>query len=424
MKIRRYIAKDAQEAMLKVKMDLGNEAVIISTRRVKQKGIIGFFSKPLIEVLATLDDNPKNAAPSPETTQPSQPASVLQEELKQKDNKINQLETKVNHIESLLQKIYGQIQFMPKQSPQQPQQQSQPAVPAEKTQIQPAILPEMQEDKKQDDGNANLDEVEKNIKIYQILTNNLIKNEVEPDLVKKLINTVKQKVSPNENVNEVVSALYNELKSMLGKPQSIEIPEEKKPYVIIFLGPTGVGKTTTLAKIAAEFSLNQKKNVGLITADTFRIAAVEQLKTYAEILGMPVSIVYSPNEISEAIKSYADKDVILIDTPGRSHKNKAQFEELKTLVANCNADQSFLLVSSTTGIKDCKDIIKSYAFMENYKIIFTKLDETSSYGIILNIRNITKNSLSYATIGQNVPDDIEIINVEKISKILLGSIPG
>ncbi|MGE5328628.1 MAG: flagellar biosynthesis protein FlhF [Deltaproteobacteria bacterium] len=386
MKIRRYMGKDAHEAMLKVKMDLGNEAVIINTRRVKQKGIMGFFKKPLIEVLATLDDSGKKPQESKQMEKNEDNKNKLEEEMKLKDYKLNQLEAKVSNIEGLLQKLSGQLQ------------------PGAKA------VQEAQQDF--------------NSKVYQLFTNNLLRNEVEPELAKKIIQMVKEKVGNSENVSEVASTLYNTLQSFLGKPEAIQLPENKKPYIVILLGPTGVGKTTTLAKIAADFALNQKKSVGLITSDTFRIAAVEQLKTYAEILGMPVSVIYSPNEINEAINNYSDKDIILIDTPGRSHKNKSQFEELKALVSNSHADEFYLLIGATTGMKNCREIIKSYSFIDNYKLLFTKVDETSSYGIILNVKEMTGKPLSYVTIGQSVPDDIEIINIDKISKILLGSIPA
>lgn len=386
MKIRRYIGKDAHEAMLKVKMDLGNDAVIISTRRVRQKGILGFFSKPLIEVVATLDDTSKKAAATRTEDTQIEDKGKFEEKSIVKDRKLNELEAKVNSMEALLQKINNQVQSGHKQNTEAGQ--------------------------------------DLNTKVYQLFTNNLLKNEVEPELAKKIINKLKEKVGASVNVSEVASTLYTTIQSFLGRPEPIQLTGDKKPYVIIFLGPTGVGKTTTLAKIAADFALNQKKSVGLITADTFRIAAVEQLKTYAEILGMPVNVVYSPSDISEAINGYADKEVILIDTPGRSHRNKAQFEELKTLVSHSQADETYLLIGATTGIKDCRDIINSYSFVDNYKLLFTKLDETSSYGIIMNIKDLTGKPLSYVTTGQSVPDDIEIINVDKISKILLGSIPA
>jgi flagellar biosynthesis protein FlhF len=167
--------------------------------------------------------------------------------------------------------------------------------------------------------------------------------------------------------------------------------------------------------------IREKKKVGLITADTYRIAAVEQLKTYSEIMGAPVTVIYSPNEIKEAIKKNEDSDLILIDTPGKSHKNKKHFDEVKDLVAHTNADEIYLLISASTKMKDCNEILKAYSFIKDYKLIFTKVDETESLGIVLNVVNSTGKRLSYFTTGQSVPDDIEVINVDQLSKKLLGN---
>jgi flagellar biosynthesis protein FlhF len=208
---------------------------------------------------------------------------------------------------------------------------------------------------------------------------------------------------------------------LLGKPDTIQDKSNGKPVTVIFVGPTGVGKTTTLAKIAANYLLNRKKTVGLITADTYRIAAVEQLKTYAEILGIPVSVAYTPAEMKEAVSLHSDKDLILIDTAGRSHKNKAQFEELKALIAASAADEVYLVLSATTSQRNCREILNSYSFLSDYKLLFTKADETPVLGIILNVRYMTGKSLSYITTGQSVPDDIETANIDKITKNLMGS---
>jgi flagellar biosynthesis protein FlhF len=168
--------------------------------------------------------------------------------------------------------------------------------------------------------------------------------------------------------------------------------------------------------------LNHKKKVGLITADTYRIAAVEQLTTYAEILGMPVKVIYSANEVKDAISQYGDKDIVFVDTAGRSYRNKTQFDELKTLVMATEADEVFLVLSTTTSLRNCREILNNYDFLQNYKLIFTKMDETPIPGIILNARVLTNKKISYVTTGQSVPDDIEIANIDKITKNLLGSI--
>lgn len=415
MKIRRYLAKDTQEAILKVKMDLGSEAVILNTRKVRQKGSFSFFKKPLVEVLAAVDeyyatrdkkDSSKNFGRNEEERSPAEKYSPgfeskgefkkdLRENndlVEKKEEKIILLENKVNNMEAVLQKIYEQVRLSGEKQAEKPE-------------------------------TVNENDDQKPLpKVLELFYNNLLKNEVDENYVNQLMSVVQPKVHENVGVNEAGSMLYSIMAGTLGQPQIIKLREDGKPTVVIFVGPTGVGKTTTLAKIAANYSLNQKKKVGLITADTYRIAAVEQLRTYAEILGMPIEVIYSVNEINDAIGKYQDRDIILIDTAGRSYRNKTQFDELKILVQASGADEVFLVLSTTTGMSNCRDIISSYSFLKNYKLIFTKLDETPSVGIIFNARNWTNMDLSYITTGQSVPDDIEVANIDKITKNLLGSI--
>lgn len=393
MKIRRYIGKDNQEAMLKVKMDLGSEAVILNTRKIKQKGLFKMFSKPMVEVLAAVDEfygpKVKNEPLKNDVAIPASDKKVENDNKSdEKEEKLAMLENKVNNMESVLQKIYAQVS----------QDNTKPSPKVIQTEENPKI------------------------KAIELYYSNLVKNEVDGYIAKQLMDVIKSKVPDTSSISDIGAVLYKLISGILGKPQTLKLREDGKPTVVIFVGPTGVGKTTTLAKIAAEYSLNHKKKVGLITADTYRIAAVEQLKTYGEILGIPVEVIYSINEINDAMDKYKDKDIILIDTAGRSHRNKTQFDELKMLVEASSADEVFLVLSTTTGMRNCREIISSYSFLKDYKLIFTKLDETPSLGIILNARRLTNKDLSYVTVGQSVPDDIEVANVDKIAKKLIGSI--
>jgi flagellar biosynthesis protein FlhF len=247
-----------------------------------------------------------------------------------------------------------------------------------------------------------------------------LKNEVDQEIAKNIIEQVEK--TNARNINDASLVMHSIISSMLGKPEPINFRKDGKPTVILFVGPTGVGKTTTLAKLAATFMLSNSKKIGLITADTYRISAVEQLKTYAEILGIPITVAYSVIEISNEIEKYSDKDVILIDTAGCSYRDKQKFEELNKLIHACQADDVFLVLSTTVSSRNCKDIISNYNFIPNYRLIFTKVDETSVYGSILNAKCFSDKNLSYITNGQNVPDDIEIANVDKLSKNLLGTI--
>ena len=244
----------------------------------------------------------------------------------------------------------------------------------------------------------------------------LFERDVEPKLIEKILEKIRERGGNSMKKEEMLSLSSKIMTLLVGEPQPINLEVEKeqqKPHVVIFLGPTGVGKTTTLAKIAADFTFKNKK-VGLITADTYRIAAVEQLKTYAEILNLQVTVVYSPGEIQEAVNKLSDKDLILIDTAGRSHKNKAHFDELKSLVSAVDADETFLVINSNTSRIALREIVEYYAFVKDYKLLFTKLDESPICGIILNARYMTGKPISYTTNGQSVPDDMSIANVKQI----------
>ena len=193
-----------------------------------------------------------------------------------------------------------------------------------------------------------------------------------------------------------------------------------------FAGPTGVGKTTTIAKIASTFKLTNQARVALITSDTYRIAAVEQLTTYASILSVPIKVVYTPLEMKEAIDEFADYDLILVDTAGRSHKNLDQCNELLDLYNAIKQSDTetelipFLVLSATTKLKDMRNIIEVHKALGELRLIFTKLDETGCVGDILNIVMYSKLPVAYTTFGQNVPEDIKKLDAQAIAKQLLG----
>ena len=189
--------------------------------------------------------------------------------------------------------------------------------------------------------------------------------------------------------------------------------------IVALLGTTGVGKTTTLAKIAAKFVLEQRTNVALITADTYRISAVEQLKTYSDILELPLEIVYNPQELSSALERHRNKDLILIDTAGRSQHNDYQLRELEEFLRVNPRIEKHLVISATTKVTDARQIMNKFAQVTPDKIIFTKIDETGSLGMIINLLRDSKYSLSYITTGQSVPDDIERANSDVLANLLL-----
>ena len=189
--------------------------------------------------------------------------------------------------------------------------------------------------------------------------------------------------------------------------------------IVALLGTTGVGKTTTLAKIAAKFVLEQRSNVALITADTYRISAVEQLKTYSDILELPLEIVYNPQELASSIERHRNKELILIDTAGRSQHNEYQMKELDEFLRVNPRIEKHLVISATTKYTDARQIMSKFSQVAPDKVIFTKIDETGSLGMIVNLLHDSKYSLSYITTGQSVPDDIERANSDILTNFLL-----
>ena len=240
--------------------------------------------------------------------------------------------------------------------------------------------------------------------------------------ISQIMDEIEKVHKPGMPFDYALSNAYQKLILKFGKPSEIE-PAKSGCKAVFFIGPTGVGKTTTIAKIASRFSVEDKKKVALLTADTYRIAAAEQLRTYANILEVPFRIIYTEEDMQGAIREFSDFDYVFVDTAGHSHQNEEQKDAMKRLVHSadnlCEKDV-YLVLSATTKKRDLESIADSYKDMADYKLIFTKLDETTAIGNLLNLKLYTGADLSYVTCGQNVPDDIEKFNPQKMVKQLLG----
>lgn len=202
----------------------------------------------------------------------------------------------------------------------------------------------------------------------------------------------------------------------------VQVPEPTldRRRLFALVGPTGVGKTTTLAKLAAYYGLVQRLKVALVTADTYRIAAVEQLRTYSDILGVPLEVVYDPSELSPALARHQHRDLILVDTAGRSPRNAEHMRELHTYLKILNPDVTYLVISMTSSYRDASRIADTYLPAGANRFIFTKWDEAEAPGLIYNMVRTYRLPISYVTNGQNVPDDIEVASPEKITRAIIG----
>lgn len=429
MIIKKFQGKTKDEAIELAKKEMGANVVIMNVKELPAKGLSGFLKlKPgMLEVTAAVEENQVNVPVSDmEETKPLPKTgfdAVVDDKIElPKGPTLVPPPLGEDWLGAIgeVSKIVQNDQSKPKPKPQ-PQVAPEQPVSAKKAvsamdkysaaKTTPSVPKEVLEDKPQG----------KNAGYLRMIYNTLLENEVDEKYVNRILDEVGKTLSEGSSIDYLISNIYQKMVLLLGKPAVIK-DVKNKPKVVFFIGPTGVGKTTTLSKIAAKYAL-EGMNVSLLTADTYRIAAFEQLKKYAEIMNLPVDIVYSGAEINQAIENQPDADLVLVDTAGFSHKNQEQKNDLKSLIDSLDEvydKEVYLVLSSTTKYKDLIEIADSYREISDYKLIFTKLDETEAYGNILNVKLYTNSDISYAAIGQNVPDDIEILDTQKIVKHLLG----
>ncbi|MCI5726302.1 MAG: flagellar biosynthesis protein FlhF [Clostridium sp.] len=379
MIIKKYVVNNMNEALTRIRYELGRDAVIISQRKLKKSGFLGLFGSKKIEVTAAVENYSKNNN------------SRNEEKEKQADDDYK------DSLENLKKLLNTEMTVK--------KQEEKKEVVEKKISEQDSLKSEMQEMKallNKVIKNTTLDEEKQKDELLTLMTELDMDTEFYSDL---------KGIIGEENVIEKLKALIND---------NIEICSDELKGNVVLIGPTGVGKTTTIAKLAGRLSLIEKKKVGLITVDTYRIGAVEQLRTYAEIMNIKFKVVNTTKEMESAITELSDCDVVLIDTTGRSSKNKMQLSELRTFVDRAKADSISIVISATTKNKDIKTILDGYSDLNYDNVIITKLDETTTYGSLFNIMKRAQKPLRYITIGQNVPDDIKVPTKEEFIGYIFG----
>lgn len=259
--------------------------------------------------------------------------------------------------------------------------------------------------------------------LFQLYTG-MIENEVEDELARELVCRAKQHASRGALHERQASAtlLTGVIEQELRIAPPIT-PVKGRRKVIALVGPTGVGKTTTLAKLAANFRLREGARIGLVTVDTYRIAAVEQLRTYAEIIDLPMRVVTTTAEMRQAMDDLADLDLVLIDTAGRSPKDEVQIQELKSFLEEARVDEVHLVVSLGASPQALEATAANFRAVGPTAVVFTKLDEVSGTGALLNAARRLRTPISYLTTGQDVPDDIEPAQKTRMARLVLGQEP-
>ena len=251
----------------------------------------------------------------------------------------------------------------------------------------------------------------------------LVGNQVAEELAGEVVQSVQRqnRIEHLQQADFVQEKLAEQIEKLIPTSGPIVRSKTSGPHIVALIGPTGVGKTTTLAKLAANLKLREKHRVGLVTLDTYRIAAVDQLKRYADIIGSPLRVVSGAEELREAARGMNDCEFILIDTAGRSPNDALKLNELKGVLAAVEPDEVHLVLSTTASEKCIELATARFGDVRSDKLIFTKLDEAAHVGVVLNVVRKVNKSLSYITTGQDVPDDIEVARGRRLAQLILGS---
>ena len=445
MIVKKFQAPTETEAVLKARDELGSSAVVLNVKTLKQRGIFRLFRKDMVEITAAQEEN-EGAGEKSRTSFDEIAGDVLAD---------TDMPAQEGPAAAYTPSGYAPRVSMPVSSPR-PAGAYQPSSQAADTAAIEQKLDSLQQLLKNrmdydytvskertadraaqdvqnsyelngaDEGRRVVQERENtNYRFLQLIYKKMLENDVNEKCADSIIGDIENSLKKESNIDSILAAVYQKVILKLGEPHIITLQEDK-PKVAFFIGPTGVGKTTTIAKIASKFKLEEHARVAFITSDTYRIAAVEQLNTYASIISCPVSVVYSADELEHCLGEDKDYDLILVDTAGRSHKAEGQMDELMELIERTRQKSDefdvdiYLTLSVTTKSKDLVSIVERYQDIKDWSVIFTKLDETCSLGNILNIRMITDAPLSYTTLGQNVPNDIEVIDKQALAKQLLG----
>lgn len=424
MTIKKFQGATEEEAIEQAKQEFGEDAVVMNVKEIRPKGILRTFKKSLYEVTAAVEEKDnradagmalRNAQKTHETInvtadEPIQippVAAPAMDPAKAEQNAIEFIKRNANLLkkdevverERIEEKLENLQSILEKQ-----------------------MAAEKKKEKEEDNFIKSDSKKNDNFAFVKMLYATLIDNEVDEKYINQIMDEIEKANWNGNSIDHILSNIYQKMILKFGQPHGIDLTGVK-PKVVFFVGPTGVGKTTTLAKIASRLKVDQGKKIAFLTADTYRIAAAEQLRIYANILDTSLSIIYSAEELNHGMEQLEEVDVVLVDTAGFSHKSQTLKEDVKNLIQSLDARYSretYLVLSATTKYNDLKEIADIYKEISDYKIIFTKLDETTTYGNILNIKLYSNAEVSYITNGQNVPDDIEIFNSQKIVKRLLG----
>ena len=387
MDVRTYRAPTMQEALNLVRRDLGRDAAVLHTREVHAAGLWRLIPRSRrIEITAAADVNVPSRLPA--EVQKRQAAASharngVSTQFASAGSTVGQRDQVGNEMKQQLNELQGMVEDLCRRYKRS--------------------------------GHDDLPE-----ELFYLYTE-LIDADVSEELARELVERI-HRDTPGAELNDRLL-----VKARMARMIEAEItasgPIVVSPpacHLVALVGPTGVGKTTTIAKLAAHYRLREKRKVGLVTVDTYRIAAVEQLRTYADIIDLPMEVVSSPREMRPALERLSGMELILMDTAGRSPRDEIKIHELRALLAEAKADEVHLVLSSVTSAAGLVRTATQFAPVRPTQLLLTKLDEATSLGNLLPVLRSSNLSLSYLTNGQNVPDDIEVAEPARLARVILG----
>lgn len=473
MKLKTFRAPSMAEALTQVKKDLGKDAVILHTRAVKTGGLFGFRAKTIIEITAA-DEPVPTRRPAVRVAQASRGGRLCS------SDSAKQTVQQPPALSAAALSAYRKSTNSPAPTPApadliipSPARTSQPPQPTQ--QPQPTTLPVRQRRIEQDpapisapapssytpprprierDDSASL--IQRELADIKLLVNQvlhaapatsagvaaghmpdalfqhylrLLESSVSRDIADQIIGAVRDELTPTElldssiirtTVLRHIAGLIPVADALPSAPPSPRAGDSRRgPLVIALVGPTGVGKTTTIAKLAATYKLRRGNSVALITSDTYRIAAVDQLRTYAGIIGLPMKVVLTPTEMTAAVNALSNHDVILIDTAGRSQFNHDRIAELSEFLTAAHPSEVHLVLSTTASEDVLLKTAESFAAVRPNRVILTKLDEAVNFGVVVNVARRLDTQLSFITTGQEVPDHLEQSHPDRLARMVL-----
>ncbi len=420
MQVKIFEAEDMTSGLKKVKKALGPDALILSTKTRRKKGL-GFLSKPMIEITAAID------APSPAMSDNifrDRPASEMKSfPLDVGKEEVDEITyDSLWHGKDTTDILATEMQDIKKQLADSDL---------------PLIHKELNELKAIIQGFAGeVADINQNLQTHKRYhQSNLLNGEewlapvanelhlrgVQDEAAEIIIQAAKEKLSPREidSVDSLDTFFHETIANLLQVNGPI-LGTDKNQRRIALIGPTGVGKTTTIAKLAAAYLKNIGKKLVLVTIDTYRIAAVEQLKVYGKIMNVPVEVVMAPDQLKDVFNNHQDKELLLIDTAGRSPKDEKSIEELSTFLLPELDIENHLVLSSTAREQELHETVRQFSILSLKSFIFTKLDECETFGALLNVQTKKSYPLSYLTNGQRVPEDLILADPKKIAGLIMG----